>query len=164
MTSTRAGRRCRLAILVPAIAAAALAGCGSDSKLSGGQAEDFNSRARQFGESMATLESRSQACARKASSGDVDRVADCFAGVFDEISGNFEEISTYVAGLSRRVEGNCSAKLKTVSGSLGDVSEQFATAADDFRAGKVSNLDKKLNDRRLDRVEPELNAAERACT
>lgn len=144
--------------------AAALTGCGSNEKLSGGQADEFNSRARQFSESMATLNTEAQACSRKARSGDVNKVADCFAGIFDDISGNFEEISTYVAGLSGEVEGTCSAKLKKVSGSLGDVSEQFAAAADDFRAGKVGNLDKKLSNRRLDRIGPELNAAEKACT
>lgn len=153
-----------IALALPLAVALSVAGCGSNDKLSSDQANEFNAKAKQFSASMTKLNSEANACSKKASSGDVNKVADCFAGIFDDISGNFEGISTYVAGLSGDVEGDCSKKLKAVSTSLGDVSDQFSSAAKDFRAGNVDNINSKLNNRKLNRIGPELNAAEKACT
>jgi len=144
--------------------AASLAACGSNDKLSSDQANEFNAKAKQFSASMNKLNSQAAKCSQKASSGNVNQVADCFAGIFDDISGNFEEISTYVAGLSGDVEGECSTRLKTVSTSLGDVSDQFSGAAKDFRGGDVKDINSKLNNRKLNAIGPELSAAAKACT
>jgi len=157
----------RLTVPALALAAAAsvalLGACGSKEKLSSEQADQFNARASQFSAAMTKLNTRATACSKKAASGDVDAVANCFARIFDDVSRNFEEISTYVAGLSRDVEGECSKRLTRVSGTLGEVSDQFSTAARDFRAGDLENLQQKLGDRRLDEIGPALRAAERAC-
>ena len=161
---SRAGRLGLLPVILAVAGALAVSGCGSREKLSGDQASQFNSRATQFSQAMSKLNRQAAACAKKAGAGNVNAVAGCFAGIFEEISGNFEEISRYVAGLSGEVEGPCSAKLETVSTSLGKVSDQFSSAAKDFRDGDVGNLNEKLNNRRLNQIAPQLNAAEQACT
>ena len=143
---------------------AALPACGSREKLNSDQADQFNAEARRFSDSMARLKSDANACSKKAGSGNVTEVANCFARIFDDISGNFAEISTYVAGLSREVEGTCSARLRRVSRTLGQVSDQFDRAAADFRAGDLEDLQQKLGDRRLDEIGPALDGAQKACT
>ena len=153
-----------IALVLPLALALALGACGSNDKLSSDQANEFNAKAKQFSASMTKLNTEANACSAKVSSGDVKAVANCFAGIFEDISGNFEEISTYVAGLSGEVEGDCSTRLKAVSDSLGTVSQKFSSAAKDFRKGDVQNIKSKLNSKKLNRIGPELDAAEKACT
>lgn len=153
-----------VAALALLAAVAALAACGSKEKLSEDQANQFNNKAEQFSKSMTNLNTRATKCSSLSSSGNVNAVANCFARIFDDISENFDEISVYVSGLSTEVEGTCSVKLKSVSKTLGEVSDQFSDAAKDFKAGDLNNLNEKLGDKRLNEIGPALDAAETACT